>query len=397
MDKRDYILDLKAKVSETERQLKNEEAKVKKEEDMTYDLTVQMSELDNKLSLVNDGVPVSMFYKPGMDVIHEIKLRKNIECITKNVSFDDIVERLVQDDILQKAHVQKITNKPADRDRMFDLIFHYLKGPKAYNSFRKALKGCYDYIVTALDTYVVVKDDIWVPKVDPADQINLVQLFGQFRAQLQGLERYVRKNQAYTDVEAEAEEEHKMREDYQRLLEETSILTDRLTQTLEEHQIKSAEDLPSQLEEKLSEMDKWKEMVEKQCETISRQSCTIEDHEKRMEQLEKHLSEQGQRQKDRLNEMEKRFSKDWGRIRQAAEVGTDVSSLLQSLEKAICEQQDIIQDLRKEIEQGLTYVEHDIERMLRELQAMRKVSDTSFFGVGNSMNITYLHVNMVKT
>ncbi len=58
------------------------------EREKSYDKEVQDRELKNKQLLIRDGVPVSYFDSPGCDVIHRVKLRRNIMLIIKDVRFE---------------------------------------------------------------------------------------------------------------------------------------------------------------------------------------------------------------------------------------------------------------------------------------------------------------------
>ncbi len=148
-------------LAELKQQLENEK-------DAAYDLTVLNKELVNKLSLVRDGVPVSTFYTPGMDVIHEVKLQENLLLITKNVVFTDIKNHLIQDRVLNLGQVQIIEKNPTDQGQMLELILRFLKGPEAYYHFRNCLKESYRFVVTELDKFVVKREDIPAPTTTPS-------------------------------------------------------------------------------------------------------------------------------------------------------------------------------------------------------------------------------------
>ncbi len=129
-----------------------------KEKERVYEMGVRNKELENKLLLISDGVPVDIFDKVGMDILHEVKVRRNITNITENVAFSDIKGFLVQDGVLSISQVQAIESKPTDDAKIFDLVTRYLKGPNAYCCFRAALKKDNMYIVEAIDEFVVKKE-----------------------------------------------------------------------------------------------------------------------------------------------------------------------------------------------------------------------------------------------
>ncbi len=135
-------------------------AQLEKEKDAAYDLTVLNKELENKLSLIRDGVPVSTFYTLGMDIIHEAKLQKNLLSITRSVVFTEIRDHLIQDGVLKMGQVQTISKKDTDQEQMSELILRFLKGPGAYYHFRNSLKENYIFLVDALDKFVVTKEHI---------------------------------------------------------------------------------------------------------------------------------------------------------------------------------------------------------------------------------------------
>ena len=133
----------------------------KERPDQSVEIRVKIKELENKITLVHAGVPIKLFQEPGMDVIHEKKFQKNKESIAENVSFNDVVNNLRQNDILRKTDLDRIKKFPDNHGKMLEML-SYLAGPKAYQSFRYALKdsGQYDSIIEGLDQCVVKADYI---------------------------------------------------------------------------------------------------------------------------------------------------------------------------------------------------------------------------------------------
>ncbi len=135
------------------------------EREKSYDKEVQDRELKNKQSLIRDGVPVSYFDSPGCDVIHREKLKLNTRLITKDVRFEYIRDHLIQDNILQAEHVERLESYMINHNIMSKLLMQHMSGREAYRSFRQALRSeKYDHVVKALDDTEVNKAHIEFPR-----------------------------------------------------------------------------------------------------------------------------------------------------------------------------------------------------------------------------------------
>ena len=136
-----------------------------KTSERSYDFQIRVKEMENKLALIKEGVGVSMFLRPGMDLIHKVKLRKNLAVISEQVLLGDILNQLFQDGVLHSEQVRKLESEPSNHTKVSMLLSQYLR--IAYYSLRNALKDHYRHIVEGLDSTVVDKDDIPIPPVLP--------------------------------------------------------------------------------------------------------------------------------------------------------------------------------------------------------------------------------------
>ncbi len=136
------------------------EDKLHREKKLSADLEVRIQELENKLSLVKEGVPISTFYKPGMDVIHEVKTRKHANNITDDVEFEKIKPDLLRNGVLSKQEAERLESLGSDKEIMKQLTTVYIARKGAYDSFRDSLKPDYLPIVRDLDNTRVEKYDI---------------------------------------------------------------------------------------------------------------------------------------------------------------------------------------------------------------------------------------------
>ncbi len=340
MARRDNVSELKSQLT--------------KEKDRANDLTVRIQELENKLSLVRDGVPVETFDTPGMDIIHQIKLQKKLVDITKNVKFADIQDHLIQDGVLARAHVQNIASKPADRDQMSELVNDYLVGPDAYQCFRNALKEGYEYIVKALDTFVVKKEDIQAPTTTPIprERPSTALEVRLLREQIQVLQKQIQRQGSPRHSDSDSGEKNptklvqKLKDDFRQQLEEKSA---------------EIETLRKSLAEQTQTSERYTERIHSLTETLGA-------HESRIGQLEGNLTQQKQSQKNALNALEKRLITDLNAVIERRDQGADVNTLLQMMSKGERMQRELIDGLKENMEESLGSVKHSIEDMRSELQ-----------------------------
>ncbi len=138
---------------------------LQEETNRCYELKIQVKEMENKLSLIGEGVDMSMLLQSGMDLIHKVKLRKNLAVISERVRLEDILDKLFDDGVLHPEHMTELRNQQSNRIAMTKFLSNYLSGSLAYHSLRDALKDHYPSIVDVLDNTMVVKDDISVPSM----------------------------------------------------------------------------------------------------------------------------------------------------------------------------------------------------------------------------------------
>ena len=311
---------------------------LQKEREKSYDLEICVREFENKISLIRNGVPVGVFDTPGIDIIHKEKLTLNTVAITEDVRFNDIVNYLVQDKILQAEHVETLNSYKCNRDSMSALLLHYMFGSKAYQCFRQALRSVgYEHIVKRLDDTVVNKDHI-----DLSRDAGLSA-----------------RNQSIDDKE----------------LEGSSGKAD------------SNDELTIKLDASFKENQEMRERIKEQERQIKDLTSTVKVHSEKIAELQDRISDQNKRHKDAINQLERRVKERLEGLDE--QVGNDITNLcrvVETLKQSQYERQQIIarmrtemevdsESVKKSIEEDVASVEEMMERMKIELTQNTEVTE----------------------
>ncbi len=145
------------------RQFQRVEEKMKHQKELTStDCYVGLMEAENKLSLIREGVPISIIERRGMDLMQQVKLEKNRDTIFSDVPFEEISTHLIQKNLLTRVKLDEIRVLPDQPARISALLGAiYFSGTNAYPSLRSFFKTRYPHIADALDDTVVDKRDIY--------------------------------------------------------------------------------------------------------------------------------------------------------------------------------------------------------------------------------------------
>ncbi len=282
---------------------RNLSEKLRQEKEKSYDLGVEVRELKNKISLIRAGVPVSAFDTKGIDVIHKAKLRKNCHTIAEQVRFMDVLNHLIADHVLEGRDVETIESEKSDYARMSQLLLKYMSGPNGYPSLRRALRSRYNHICQELDNTDVKKEDV----------------------------RVETKEESADTVE-------------------------------------SIEEKITELQEKIKQQgQKLNAKLKRQSAIITDQSTIIQSHSDAIAKLQDDISDQNKRQKDTINELERRMKESIECLEK--QVRDDVTNLdlVYKLKQSQCEHQEMITQIRTEMEENAASVEERMRRMRAEL------------------------------
>ncbi len=155
-----FIPETEAQLAELRFELSESRKLLQIEKDRRYDSEIQLKETENLIALIGADVSVARSPGVGMDLIHEVKFRKNLSVISEKVVLDDILDQLFQDDVMTTTYIEQLRNEESDHTRMSELLSQYTSGKLAYHNLRNALKVHYRFMLDDLDSTVVSRKDI---------------------------------------------------------------------------------------------------------------------------------------------------------------------------------------------------------------------------------------------
>lgn len=122
------------------------------------DYVIVARERQNEQTLVEQGIPRSVFEVAGMSPIHQLKLLTRRKDLVDNVDISEICDELQSKLIFKANEMEVAKSKPSGHERMRYILDKLpTKGPEAYPYFRHALKEAYPWLVKELDGTVITR------------------------------------------------------------------------------------------------------------------------------------------------------------------------------------------------------------------------------------------------